>query len=76
VRCCFFWQAVDADERSDLLYMREEEKLARDVYLAKDDQWGLRVFRNIARAEQSHMDVILALLDKYEIPDPVSHHSC
>ena len=31
--------------------MREEEKLARDVYLSLDDTWGLRVFRNIAAAD-------------------------
>lgn len=64
-------QTVDADERSALLYMREEEKLARDVYRAMDDLWGLRIFRNIANAEQTHMDTVLALLEKYGIPDPV-----
>ncbi|HKM07282.1 MAG TPA: DUF2202 domain-containing protein, partial [Sphaerochaeta sp.] len=33
-----------------ILYMREEEKLARDVYLAMYDAWGIRAFANIARA--------------------------
>ena len=44
--------------------MREEEKLARDVYVALGDRWGLRVFENIARAEQRHMDAVVAQLDR------------
>lgn len=64
-------QDVDAAEEVDLLHMREEEKLARDVYVAMDDLWGLRVFRNISGSEQTHMDAVLNLLDRYSIPDPV-----
>jgi len=64
-------QDVDAAEEADLLHMREEEKLARDVYVAMDDLWGLRVFRNISSAEQRHMDAVLTLLDRYSISDPV-----
>ncbi len=44
------------------LYMFEEEKLARDVYIALYEQWGSRVFYNIANAEQQHMDQVFALL--------------
>ena len=51
--------------------MREEEKLARDVYLAMDDLWGLRVFSQISWSEQNHMDAVLAVLDKYGVLDPV-----
>ena len=65
------YQEVDAVEQSDLLHMREEEKLARDVYRALDDLWGMRVFRNISSAEQRHMDAIAGLLVKYGIEDPV-----
>jgi len=64
-------EEVDVTEEADALLMREEEKLARDVYLAMDDIWGLRVFRQIGWSEQNHMDAVLAVLDKYEIPDPV-----
>jgi hypothetical protein len=52
--------------------MREEEKLARDVYLALYDQWGLPVFQNIAGSEQTHMDSVLMLLDQYGIADPAA----
>ncbi len=63
---------LSAEEVADLLHMREEEKLARDVYLALYDKWGLRVFQNIARAEQIHMDAVGDLLKTYGIPDPVA----
>jgi hypothetical protein len=49
--------------------MREEEKLARDLYLAFHDKWNLPIFWNIASSEQRHMDAIGALLEKYELED-------
>ena len=64
-------QEIDETERADLLFLREEEKLARDVYLALKEEWGLKVFRNIARSEQIHMNAVLTLLTKYDIEDPV-----
>jgi len=59
-------------EINSLTYMREEEKLARDVYLYLHDKWGSRIFDNISASEQTHMDAIKTLLDKYGIPDPVT----
>lgn len=58
------------EEITSLLQMREEEKLARDVYLALYDQWGTPVFSNIASSEQQHTDQVKELLDKYELDDP------
>ncbi len=62
--------ALSNEEAADLEYMREEEKLARDVYLKLYDTWGSRIFKNIANAEQNHMDRVKAMLDAYEIADP------
>ena len=59
-------------EKTDLLFMREEEKLARDVYLTQYETWGLAVFSNIASSEQSHMDALLKLLRTYRLPDPAA----
>jgi hypothetical protein len=59
-------------EASDLTFMREEEKLARDTYLVLGDAWKLAVFANIASSEQRHMDAILDLLKKYRLPDPAT----
>ncbi len=70
------WQAPAPEtlsdaERAGILFVREEEKLARDVYLAMYDLWGLQIFQNIARSEQMHMDQMKALVDRYGLPDPV-----
>ncbi len=63
------------DEVQSLIHMREEEKLARDVYLTLYNQWNLRVFSNIASSEQSHTNAVKTLLDRYNIPDPVTNDS-
>jgi len=63
---------LEAGEADGLTYMREEEKLARDVYLTLYDVWGLPVFQNIASSEQSHMDAVLNLMNAYDIEDPAS----
>ena len=58
-------------EIDGLQYMREEEKLARDVYLTLYEKWNtINIFYNIAQSEQRHMDSIKQLLDKYSIDDP------
>ncbi len=58
-------------EKEDILHMREEEKLARDVYLTLYNKWHLKIFQNIARSEQTHMDAIKLLIEKYGLKDPV-----
>ena len=64
--------ALATQEAADLTYMREEEKVARDTYLVFFDKWTTTIFSNIASAEQTHMDAILGLLDKYGLPDPTA----
>jgi hypothetical protein len=59
-------------EEDDLLFMREEEKLARDVYLTLYEKWDLAVFSNIASSEQMHMNALLKLLKKYDLADPAA----
>lgn len=62
---------LDSDEEAGIRFMREEEKLARDVYLALAEQWGMSVFENIAASEQTHTDAVLALIERYSLIDPV-----
>lgn len=64
--------ALTADETAGLLYMYEEEKLARDVYNALYALWGQTTFQSIAASEQTHMDSIKGLLDLYGIAAPSS----
>jgi len=61
---------LNSSEIEDLTYLREEEKLARDVYLYAYDKYGETTFQNISNAEQKHMDKVLELLNEYDLPDP------
>jgi hypothetical protein len=64
---------LTATEASDLRYMREEEKLARDVYQALGATWtAATVFQRIAQSEQRHMDAVKVVLDRYGIADPAA----
>ncbi len=63
---------ISQEEIDGLTYMREEEKLARDVYLSLYEQWGIPVFQNIAGSEQAHMDSVLMLLEQYGQTDPAA----
>jgi hypothetical protein len=63
---------LSATEASALVFMREEEKLARDVYQLLYTQWGQKVFSNIAASEQQHMDAVALLLTRYNLPDPAA----
>lgn len=58
-----------------LVHMREEEKLARDIYTTLAETTPSAVFKNIPRSEQTHMDAFDQLLDRYEIVDPVTDES-
>ncbi|MEZ4460595.1 MAG: DUF2202 domain-containing protein [bacterium] len=58
--------------QSDLEYLRQEEKLARDVYLTLGETYSAQVFVNIPNSEQTHMDRVLDLLDARGIADPVA----
>lgn len=62
-----------ATEAANLSYMREEERLARDLYLAFEDAWDNLPFARVAAAEQHHMDAMLRQLLKYQLPDPVAN---
>lgn len=63
--------ALSESEAVELTYMREEEKLARDVYLLMHDLWTASVFDRIATSEQQHMDTMQKMVVKYNLPDPV-----
>jgi hypothetical protein len=54
-------------DQDALLFMLEEEKLARDTYEYLDQLWALNQFANIKGSEQSHMDAIASLLDQNNI---------
>lgn len=68
-------ESLSEAEKIDLIYMREEEKLARDVYQTLYEKWNIRIFTNIAQSEQTHTETVRDLLEKYDVTDPVTDDS-
>lgn len=62
---------LTSGEIDAIYWNREEEKLARDVYLAMFDLWGLPTFENIAASESRHMEAVRGLIEDYGLTDPV-----
>lgn len=58
-------------EKQDLIFLREEEKLARDVYLYAFEEYQEQIFYNISQSEQQHMNSVLYLFNKYNLEDPI-----
>lgn len=70
------WSTVETARLTDIeieyiTFMREEEKLARDVYITLGPAWGQTIFENIATSEQQHMDAMKTVIGKYGLIDPV-----
>lgn len=65
-------EELSQEEIDGLILMREEEKLAHDVYTTLYEIWGQKIFTNISDSEQTHTDMVLELLNKYDIEDPVT----
>lgn len=68
-------EEISEEEAAGLIFMKEEEKLARDVYRVMYSNWNLRPFGNITESEQKHMDAITILLERYDVQDPVNNDS-
>jgi len=66
---------LSSAEEAGILLMREEEKLARDVYLTLYEKWNIPVFASIAASETTHMDSMELLIDRYGLEDPVADES-
>lgn len=62
-------------EIQGIVHMREEEKMARDIYDSMYAKWQVNPFGNIRKSEQVHMDRMKELLDEYGIKDPVNETS-
>ena len=63
--------ALDYNEKMHLMFMREEEKLARDVYQTLGTMYPDSViFGNIDDSEQTHTMAVKAMIEKYGYEDP------
>ncbi len=65
---------LSAAEKNAIVYMWEEEKLARDVYDSLYVKWGGNPFGNIRQSERVHMDRMLQLITRYDLSDRVDVH--
>jgi hypothetical protein len=59
--------SLTAQEEEGLLFMLEEEKLARDVYREMAKKWNHQSFARIADSEQRHMDAVAVAMEKYRV---------
>jgi hypothetical protein len=64
-------EPLDDAEKARILFIREEEKLAYDVYQTMFDIYGVNVFQNIPNSELSHMEAMLTIIKKYNLTDPM-----
>jgi hypothetical protein len=64
-------EPLDDAEKARILFIREEEKLAYDVYQTMFDIYGVNVFQNIPNSELSHMEAMLTIIKKYNLVDPM-----
>ena len=64
-------EELSKEEKTALLMMIEEEKLARDVYITLGEKYDQKVFKNISEAENRHMDALICLFEKYDLKNPV-----
>ena len=62
---------VLSEQSADLLFIREEEKLARDVYDVLGAQYGTQIFQNIRKSEQGHMEALLPHILRLGLTDPI-----
>lgn len=56
-------------EKEGIQLMREEEKLAHDVYQFFNDKWKLPIFSNISNSETRHFNAVGYLIEKFELKD-------
>ncbi len=62
--------ALTPVETRDIQFMRQEEKLARDVYDGLYIVWGKKIFSNIADSERNHIAALVGLIETYGLTDP------
>ena len=67
---CDFAGTLTEAEITSLMEMREEEKLAREVYLAMNVKYNYRTFANIAKSENAHTSAVLYLIKGFGLTDP------
>jgi hypothetical protein len=68
-------QSISENEKAGILLMREEEKMARDIYQSLNEKWNQVPFSHISESEIYHMSQMKALIDKFQLTDPVTKNA-
>jgi hypothetical protein len=68
-------EPLSAAEIDALTTMREEELLAKDVYVVLYSLYNVPVFNNISKSETQHTLAVSTLLKKYNLSDPAENHT-
>ena len=68
-------QTISENEKAGILLMREEEKMARDVYQTLNEKWDQMPFVHISESEINNMARMKLLIDKYQLKDPVENNA-
>jgi len=58
-------------EIQGILFIWQEEKAARDLYISLYDETNLSIFMDLVRSEQNHMDQAKSMIDKFGLQTPV-----
>jgi len=59
-------------DKTGIIYMVEEEKVARDVYNYLAEKWEVKIFSKISESEQKHIDAVTKLFSKYDVELPMT----
>lgn len=63
---------LTASQRAELVSMALNEKLTHDLYAQFYQAYHLRVFDNVAAAENNHLQALRTLMARYGITDPTA----
>lgn len=63
--------SLTEQEKSDILFLREEEKLARDTYIYAYEKYGLPIFNHISQSENRHMNRVGVLIEQFGLEEPI-----
>lgn len=67
-------EELNETEIAALSSMREEELLARDIYMQLYEIYHYPVFNFIAKSETWHAGIVKYLIERYQLTDPASTH--
>lgn len=67
---CNFTGTLSEAEVASLMEMREEEKFAREVYIAMNALYNYRLFANISKSENAHTSAVLYVIKGFGLTDP------